>query len=157
MNANQKAEALRLASNLELGRGHAAEDAAPLRTLAAEPAPEPVAATKDELLQLVEKLQTRYRLSFLGSEQAMLDFARDWAFLTEPDARPAPEPVAWLQLPPLTEVMYHAVRGSEYEFSSGGPESVTGYFDDGMLDEIWENINTALRVAQVPKEEHHER
>ena len=56
----------------------------------AEPAPEPVAATKDELLQLVEKLQTRYRLSFLGSEKAMLHFARDWAFLTEPDARPAP-------------------------------------------------------------------
>lgn len=54
-----------------------------------------------------------------------------------------------MQLPPLTEVMYHAVRGMEYEFSLGGPESVTGYIDDNMLDDIWEQINTALRCARV--------
>ena len=54
-----------------------------------------------------------------------------------------------LQLPPLTDLMYHAVRGSEYHFSSGGTESVIGYLDDDCLDEIWDNINTALRCAQV--------
>lgn len=50
-----------------------------------------------------------------------------------------------LQLPPLTDVMYHAVRGSEYDFTDGGPHTVTGYLNDDCLDEIWDNINTALR------------
>lgn len=60
-----------------------------------------------------------------------------------------PVAIAVLQLPPLTDIMYHAVRGFEYEFTSGGPESITGYMDDDMLDEIWDHINTALRVAQL--------
>lgn len=51
------------------------------------------------------------------------------------------------QLPPLTDKMYHAVRGAEFEFSGGGPSSVMGYLNDDCLDEIWENINTALRVS----------
>ena len=42
----------------------------------------------------------------------------------------------YLQLPPLTDVMYHAARGLES-------------IDDDALDNIWESINTALRVAQV--------
>lgn len=50
-----------------------------------------------------------------------------------------------LQLPQLTDVMYHAVRGSEYDFTDGGPHTVTGYLNDDCLDEIWDNINTALR------------
>jgi hypothetical protein len=50
------------------------------------------------------------------------------------------------QLPPLTDAMYHAVRGSEYNFSLGGAASITGYLDDDCLDEIWDNINTALRA-----------
>ena len=40
-----------------------------LRAALAQPVQgEPVAATEDELRQLFEKLQTRYRLSFIGSE-----------------------------------------------------------------------------------------
>ena len=54
-----------------------------------------------------------------------------------------------MQLPPLTDVMYHACRGIEYEFTAGGPSSVIGYFDDDMLDEIWEQINTALRCSSA--------
>lgn len=52
------------------------------------------------------------------------------------------------QLPPLTDVMYHAVRGLELEFTSGGPEAVRGSIDDGTLEWIWEAINTALRVSK---------
>jgi len=55
-----------------------------------------------------------------------------------------------MQLPPLTDIMYHAVRGSEYHFTSGGESMVVGYLNDDCLDEIWDNINTALRVAGVP-------
>ena len=51
------------------------------------------------------------------------------------------------QLPPLTDSMYHAVRGLELEFSSGGPESVSGSINDDVLDEIWDAINTAMRVT----------
>ena len=51
------------------------------------------------------------------------------------------------QLPPLTDVMYHAVRGLELEFTSGGPDAVRGSIDDGTLEWIWEAINTALRVS----------
>jgi len=54
------------------------------------------------------------------------------------------------QLPPLTDLMYHAVRGLEFEFTAGGPYSVIGYFDDDMLDSIWSAINTALRVTPNP-------
>lgn len=53
-----------------------------------------------------------------------------------------------LQLPPLNEVMYHAVRGLELDFGSG--ESLfQGSIDDDTLDLIWESINTALRCAKV--------
>lgn len=52
------------------------------------------------------------------------------------------------QLPPLTDVMYHAVRGSEYTFS-GAQGCVMGYLNDECLDEIWDNINTALRCAAI--------
>ena len=51
-------------------------------------------------------------------------------------------------LPPLTDAMYHAVRGLELEFSNGGPDSVKGSIDDDVLDEIWEAINTAMRVQR---------
>ena len=51
------------------------------------------------------------------------------------------------QLPPLTDAMYHAVRGLDLEFTSGGPESVKGSINDDVLDEIWGAINTALRVG----------
>ena len=53
------------------------------------------------------------------------------------------------QLPPLTDVMYHAVRGLELEFTSGGPDAVIGSIDDGALEWIWDAINTALRVAKT--------
>jgi len=53
-----------------------------------------------------------------------------------------------LQLPPLNEVIYHAVRGLELDFGSG--ESLfQGSIDDDTLDLIWESINTALRCAKV--------
>lgn len=58
-----------------------------------------------------------------------------------------------MQLPPLTDLMYHAVRGSEYHFTSGGENAVVGYLDDDCLDDIWDNINTALRVAGVKTSE----
>ena len=50
------------------------------------------------------------------------------------------------QLPPLTDAMYHAVRGYEYHFTSGGEHCVMGYVDDDMLDELWDAINTALKA-----------
>lgn len=57
--------------------------------------------------------------------------------------------VDFLQLPPLNEVMYHAVRGLELDFGSG--ESLfQGSIDDDTLDLIWESINTALRCAKFP-------
>lgn len=49
-------------------------------------------------------------------------------------------------LPPLTDAMYHAVRGLELDFSTSGPDTVTGSINDDVLDDIWEAINTALRV-----------
>ena len=49
------------------------------------------------------------------------------------------------QLPPLTDAMYHAVRGLELEFGRG-EESCMGIINDEVLDDIWEAINTALRV-----------
>jgi len=58
-------------------------------------------------------------------------------------------PVELLQLPPLTDAMYHAVRGLELEFSSGGPESVMASINDETLDEIWDAINTALRTSKA--------
>jgi hypothetical protein len=86
-----------------------------------------------------------------GDEFFSLRGTRAWEAARAALAQRADEPVAnsVLQLPPLTDIMYHAVRGSEYEFTSGGPESITGYMDDGMLDEIWDHINTALRIAQL--------
>lgn len=70
------------------------------------------------------------------------------AVLAEPE-RLMVEPTA--QLPPLTDAMYHAAQGLELEFSSGGPESVIGYINDEVLDDIWDAINTALRVSTHPK------
>ncbi len=64
--------------------------------------------------------------------------------------REAQTNAAPLQLPPLTDLMYHAVRGIEYHFGHG-ETTVVGYLDDDCLDEIWENINTALRVSATPK------
>ena len=53
-----------------------------------------------------------------------------------------------LQLPPLTDVMYHACRGIEFYFGSG-EDIFTGSLSDECLDEIWDNINTALRCAGI--------
>jgi hypothetical protein len=41
--------------------------------------------TDSDLLKLIETLQRRYGLSFLGSEKCLRHFARDWIFLTTPD------------------------------------------------------------------------
>lgn len=60
--------------------------------------------------------------------------------------KPSGEREAVLQLPPLTDAMYWAVRGTEITVSSGGSDDVTFSLDDDTLDEIWEAINTALRV-----------
>lgn len=55
----------------------------------------------------------------------------------------------YLQLPPLTDIMYNAVRGSEYHFGRG-ETTVAGHLDDDCLDQIWDNINTALRTSRTP-------
>ena len=47
-------------------------------------------------------------------------------------------------LPPLTERMYHAARGVSFEVNDG---EYTCHVTDEMLDDIWENINTAERVG----------
>ncbi len=52
------------------------------------------------------------------------------------------------QLPPLTDAMYHAVRGLELECWQDGTYRLSTINDDA-LDYIWEAINTALRV-QAP-------
>jgi hypothetical protein len=56
---------------------------------------EPTTSTA-ELLTLVETLETRYGLSFLGAEKCLCHFARDWVFLTtpEPSPQPAPKPLS---------------------------------------------------------------
>ena len=41
-------------------------------------------ATDSDLLKIVERLEKRYGVSFLGSEKSLLHFARDWVFLTTP-------------------------------------------------------------------------
>lgn len=61
------------------------------------------------------------------------------------EAQSARSAIAPHQLPPLTDVMYHAVRGMEFTFS-GQQQSVEGCLNDDCLDEIWDAINTALRV-----------
>jgi hypothetical protein len=55
---------------------------------ATQRADEPVAETTDGL-QLIEVLEKRYGLSFLGSEKRLMHFARDWLFLTTPEPAPA--------------------------------------------------------------------
>ena len=101
--------------------------------------------------ELPEPRTTDYAVSQTQADlRDAIKSARD--ALAAYDAAPRPQPLSEeqtgvMQLPPLTDLMYHACRGSEYEFSSGGPETITGYLDDSMLDEIWEQINTALRVA----------
>lgn len=78
-------------------------------------------------------------------------------FLTDAEYRAIFSGLHWLenqvgsneppQLPPLTDAMYHAARGLELEFTSGGPETVKGSISDEVLDEIWDAINTALRTG----------
>ena len=75
-------------------------------------------------------------------------------FLTDAEYRAIFSGLHWLEnqvgsneLPPLTDAMYHAARGLELEFTSGGPETVKGSINDEVLDEIWDAINTALRVG----------
>ncbi len=51
------------------------------------------------------------------------------------------------QLPQLTDAMYHAVRGLVLEFRHGA-DGFVGTINDDALDEIWEAINTALRVQR---------
>ena len=109
-----------------------------------------IAALEDELSDGVEPLQELLKrampmLSGAGSGTLASEICKAIGGYERND------PNRLLQLPPLTDVMYHACRGSEYVFSSGGPDSVTGYFNDEMLDELWENINTALRCAGVVK------
>lgn len=72
----------------------------------------------------------------------------DIAALSASAPAEAPPP-AVMQLPPLNEIIYHAVSGLELDFGSG-EDSFKGTINDDTLDWIWESINTALRCANVP-------
>jgi len=116
-------------------------------------------SAENDLLAAVEDLLSgwKYIRSFhgdlygVGWDRAQHKAEAAIAKVTALRAGPGEQPSeAALQLPPLTDVMYSAFRGYELEVTTGGDESTTVYLDDSVLDEIWDNINTALRVSATP-------
>jgi hypothetical protein len=60
-----------------------------LNVARAEVAAAPAQPADDRLIETLEK---RYGLSFLGSEKSLAHFARDWVFLTTPEPAAPPQP-----------------------------------------------------------------
>ena len=109
---------------------------AAIKAAEAQPSPEPVALpiTYAEMAKRSKDHWDNARKKLEGSPES---------------AREPQGDAEILQLPPLTDLMYHAVRGSEYHFTSGGAHTVAASLNDDCLDEIWDAINTALRVGGV--------
>lgn len=108
-------------------------------------------ADKDALLKLLERLVNMRDSLERHGQSIHAEITKDAAsvvrgLLTAPAEAPVP---AVMQLPPLNEIIYHAVSGLELDFGSG-EDSFKGTINDDTLDWIWESINTALRCANVP-------